>query len=694
MPTFVSPGVYVIEKDLSDYPVSINPSVVGLVGFADRGPVNKATLITNQEQLVRIFGKPSEQIIGQALEGALEILDTTNSMYIVRAADSTALEASAVLPLGAAPSVSVLSGTATDVSFDLKVQILDHNGQAAFSSRKTYTVPAEPSLDLSSRLIKYVGGEFDGNKLSVYQSSDAVHPFLVASYAGSGAVLSVSCCDTAAQTSISALKYVDTRGDAAGAWVADVSGKGSNLLNTGFKVESLYPGAGYNYGIAESGDVTGLFVDVDPLGSKSTIINVYNDGAAIENYKTSFVENAGFIETEIAATEVESKSEYIKGFVVSGTGPVWDTLVDIDVTPLSHFTTKFPDMLDSIGSVSAWGPSTAANVLSLDGAATPRFVKLMAVTSQLTGGDSGIPDAVDEDGIADAIIGDATTEPKSGIYALDDDLLNIAMAAVPGITDQRVQNELITLAESSQNFLAVVAPPYAVGRVQDAIEWANGQSPYRTAAINNSYAAIYWPWVKTFSQFDGVDRWYDPSIFAIRQMGYTDSVSESWFAPAGFNRGRLTKPTDVEVRVGQGDRDAMYSGGNVVNPIVNFPQQGITIFGQRTTQRKPTALDRVNVRRLMIIIRKILLASTRQFVFEPNDSVTWERITAVVEPLLDDIRRRRGITEFKVVCDETTNTPVRIDRNELWCKVLIKPTKAAEIIVFELNLTNQSAALG
>jgi phage tail sheath protein FI len=177
-------------------------------------------------------------------------------------------------------------------------------------------------------------------------------------------------------------------------------------------------------------------------------------------------------------------------------------------------------------------------------------------------------------------------------------------------------------------------------------------------------------------------------------MAYTDSVSDSWFAPAGYRRGRLTKPTEVEVKLNQGDRDSLYSGGNVVNPIVAFPQQGITIFGQRTTQRSPTALDRINVRRLMIYIRKIILASTQRFVFEPNDEFTWAQIEGVLNPFLDDIRRRRGITEFRVVCDETVNTPVRIDRNELWTKVLIKPTKTAEILIFEINLTNQSAQLG
>jgi phage tail sheath protein FI len=177
-------------------------------------------------------------------------------------------------------------------------------------------------------------------------------------------------------------------------------------------------------------------------------------------------------------------------------------------------------------------------------------------------------------------------------------------------------------------------------------------------------------------------------------MAYTDAVSDTWFAPAGFQRGRLTKPTEVEVKLNQGDRDSLYSGGNIVNPIVAFPQQGLTIFGQRTGQRSPTALDRINIRRLMIYVRKTILAATQRFVFEPNDEFTWSQIEGVVNPFLDDIRRKRGITEFRVVCDETTNTPLRVDRNELWTKVILKPTKTAEVIVFEINLTNQSADLG
>ena len=175
-------------------------------------------------------------------------------------------------------------------------------------------------------------------------------------------------------------------------------------------------------------------------------------------------------------------------------------------------------------------------------------------------------------------------------------------------------------------------------------------------------------------------------------MAFTDNNFDAWFAPAGLVRGRLTKPVDVEMVLTQGDRDALYGPGNVINPVQKFATEGIVLWGQRTTQRTATALDRINVRRLMIVIRKMLLASTRQFVFEPNDAATWKRIVNAVEPMMADIKSRRGVIDFKVICDGTTNTPIRIDRSELWCKVILQPTKAAEVIVFELNLT--SATLG
>lgn len=690
MARFVSPGVFVIEKDLSEFPASINPSIIGIVGFASKGPSDKATLITSQEQLVKTFGRPSEDIYGQGLEGSIEILEATNQLYFIRAITGSAADASAGVPLGACPSLQV-SNNAYGVTnpLHLLIQVTNNLGTNQFTIARQFDIPvgtvgAGESQGLA--LQKVLGGSIDDNKIGAFTSSISdPSGWITGAFAGSGSILSVSAFSDAALTSAeAALAVLDHSGIATGAPTTTVTVTGMELRTgdtdgVAYLVESLFEGAGYNAGIRSDGTTSGNSVEVLPLGGHNTYIQVNENGAAEETFKVSLVASGAFIEDVINTGETDNlTSQIIKGNLVQNN--------------LSVATTAFPAFQDNLNTLGFAAGTIGTGLGATDAVANPRFVKLVQGTNDLTGGNNGDPGAGDS--ANNALIGDVTLNPKTGLQGLDDETLNISIALIPGITAQVVQNALITLAEATQNFLALVAPPFAIGTTQDAIDWHNGQSETRTTALNSSYGAIYWPWVLVFSNFDSKDVWLDPSIFAARQMAFTDEVSEAWFAPAGFIRGRLTKPTDVEIRLNQGDRDSLYSGGNALNPLVKFPQQGITIFGQRTTQRATTALDRVNVRRLMIILRKQILASTTQFVFEPNDAVTWARVISVIEPLVDDIKRRRGITEFKVVCDETTNTPVRVDRNELWCKVLIKPTKTAEVVVFELNLTNQSAKIG
>ena len=720
MPSYVSPGVYVIEKDFSQYAPAVNSSVVGLVGFASKGPTNKATLITSPNRLIDIFGLPNESITGQGLEGALEILEATTSMYYVRAAGSDAADASASVSFGSCPAIAVSNayiGTesaATDEQnaqhYTFRVQVTDNAGVAKFTAPgKLFSVPSgtiTENTDASSQgvaLRKVIGGSLQtGHVGAFFDGTTNVSGYIAGAYAGSGASISVSAYSStiagavvpaAGASGATILSQVTASGgDTSGTLASSITVYGSQFADStaakgfGYKVESLHPGAGYNLGTKANGDTSGNSVTITNANGEYFDIKINEDGVSQEAFRVSLTQYKSFIELMINTGETDLKSDIIKANLNSS---------GADFTPAA--LTNYINTISNIGTVGGY----AITYKDIDGAThvmtgvaaggNPRFVKPIAGTYGLASGDNGIG-TTDEN--ATALIGDGTGATKTGMQALDDDVLNISIAAIPGISTQSVQNSLITLAEASQNFLAVVAPPYAVGSVQNAIDWTNGLDTSRTAAINNTYAAIYWPWVKTFSVHDGLDRWYDPSIFALRQMAYTDNVAETWFAPAGFLRGRLTKPSDVEVRLNQGDRDTMYSGGNVVNPIVNFVQQGITIFGQRTSTRNPSALDRVNIRRLMIFLRKVILQATRQFVFEPNDTILWEQIEQVLNPFLDDIKRRRGITEFRVVCDETTNTPARIDRNELWCKVLLKPTKAAEILIFELNLTNQSAQLG
>lgn len=680
MPSFVSPGVYTIEKDISDYAPSLNTSIVGIVGFARKGPTNKATLITSPAQLLETFGDPSEDIPGQGLEGALEILEQTNTMYFVRAADElTAVEASAEMQIGSCPAVKLAFTTAADDTISnngcvVKLNPTDTNGSPLYpEGERTFSVPAGVATNASGAIQYALGESLDSAKATFYASPLTGDIFFVGSHAGTGTSLDATI-ETAAGAAITGVTLTAINGLTG----ADGTSNGQTVTATGatsdgdhYTVESLYAGTGYAGGFKANGDASGNSITIEPLGGPNFNFVVNQDGAAYETFKASLA-TSNFIEDVISTGVEGAKSTVIKGYLTADgtdsaiTKPTaWDVGLDTIITDGTVGSHKFNKFIEAAG-------------------------------TNLSGGNDGF--GADTNARNAALIGSAAQEPKTGMQALDDNILNIGIALIPGIYSQSVQNELITLAESSQNFLALVAPPLAVGTVQNAIDWSNGQSASignsRTAAINSSYAAIYFPHVKVFSTFDQKDRWYDPTIFGARQMCFTDSVADSWFAPAGFRRGRLTKPIEVEVKLNQGDRDTMYSGGNVINPIVGFPQQGITIFGQRTAQRSPSALDRINVRRLLIYIRKVIQISAQRFVFEPNDKFTWAQIEGVLNPFLDDIRKRRGLVEFKVVCDETTNTPLRVDRNEMWTKVIIKPTKTAEILVFEINITGQGANLG
>lgn len=699
----VSPGVYVIERDMSEYAPTVDSSIVGLVGFASKGPTNKATLITSPEQLVKTFGIPSEGLDGQGLLGAIEILEATNQIYFVRAADAnTAVNASAPVAFGACPAVTVSGNNygVTGGNLYLRVQVYDNNGTAQFTTPKVFSIPSG-TLDVNSSgatqgaaIAKVLGGSLDANLVGgYYDSNSTLSGYVVGSFAGSGSILMVSAASGSADFTNNAaavLRPIGPAGDVSGAFFSQVSAYGATYFTNStdsiiYNVRSIYPGAGYNYGQKSNGDVSGNHIAITNLGGPKFLVNVVEDGVVKETFKGSLVQYNSFIEDVINTGSTDNlKSEVIQAQLYASGSPLTATRL-----------TSFVDKMATLGMQGAGASGTFRfpnSTTVSSGFMNTRFVKFVGGNYYLSAGNNGIPSSSDSK--AAALIGDATTSGKTGMQCLDDETLNISIAAVPGITTQSVQNALVSLAENTQNFLAVVSPPFGVGAPQDAIAWSNGQSQTRTAALNSSYAAVGWPWVKVFSVFDGKDRWYDPAIFMVRQMCFTDNVGFPWIAPAGYSRGRLTKPSDVEVRLNQGDRDSLYSGGNILNPIVNFAQQGITIFGQRTAQRNPTSLDRINVRRLMIFLRKVLLSATRQFVFEPSDEILWKQVEEVCNPLLDDIRRNRGITQFKVVCDATVNTPIRVDRNELWCKILIKPTKAAEMIIFELNLTNQAAQIG
>lgn len=206
-----------------------------------------------------------------------------------------------------------------------------------------------------------------------------------------------------------------------------------------------------------------------------------------------------------------------------------------------------------------------------------------------------------------------------------------------------------------------------------------------TLNINSSYSALYGNWFKINDKYNDKKRWIPSSGAVAGIFAYTDFVTDPWFAPAGLNRGILRNVLELAINPDQATRDSLYL--NQINPIVSFPGQGITIWGQKTLQTKPSAFDRINVRRLFLVLEKGIATAAKYFVFEPNDPFSQSMFKNMVEPFLKDIKGRRGVYDFAVDVSATVNTPERIDRNEFWAEIYISPTKAAEFLTLRFNAT-------
>jgi hypothetical protein len=201
---------------------------------------------------------------------------------------------------------------------------------------------------------------------------------------------------------------------------------------------------------------------------------------------------------------------------------------------------------------------------------------------------------------------------------------------------------------------------------------------------DSNYAATYWPWVQVAEPDVGKNVWVPPSTVMGGIYGFNDKVAHPWFAPAGLNRGGIDTAFQAERKLTQSNRDTLYESN--VNPIATFPGQGVCVWGQKTLQRKASALDRVNVRRLLIRVKKFIASSSRFLVFEQNNVATRSRFLNIVNPFMEQIQANSGLNAFRVIMDETNNTPDTIDRNILIGQIFVQPTKTAEFILLDFTV--------
>ena len=210
------------------------------------------------------------------------------------------------------------------------------------------------------------------------------------------------------------------------------------------------------------------------------------------------------------------------------------------------------------------------------------------------------------------------------------------------------------------------------------------------AGSTSNYGAGYWPWVQTFSANLGRPVWVPPSVVMAGVYAFNDAVGAEWFAPAGLNRGGIGSVIRAEKRLSATDRDDLYAAN--VNPLATFPGEGVVAFGQKTFQKRATSLDRINVRRLLINLKRFVTSVSRQLVFEQNTTVTRNRFLSVVNPYMEQIVSKQGLYAYKVIMDDTNNTADVIDRNQLVGQIYVQPTKTAEFIILDFTLQPTGAA--
>ena len=289
----------------------------------------------------------------------------------------------------------------------------------------------------------------------------------------------------------------------------------------------------------------------------------------------------------------------------------------------------------------------------------------------------------------------------------DPEVVECNLMAIPGVSNKSLTGKLINVCESRGDALAIIdlEGDYIPSGWQ--AETSDGESDrlpkvdtaiskLQARALSSSYGCAFYPWVQVNDQINNRLVWMPPSVVALGTMASSAANSELWFAPAGFTRGGLSNGagglpvSQVRLRLNSKQRDKLYEAG--INPIAQFPAEGIVVFGQKTLQMTPSALDRINVRRLMIHVKKEISRMASTVLFDQNVETTWARFLSKAEPFLGSVKSRFGLSEYRIVLDETTTTPDLVDRNIVYAKVFLKPARAIEFIAVDFVITNSGAS--
>lgn len=288
----------------------------------------------------------------------------------------------------------------------------------------------------------------------------------------------------------------------------------------------------------------------------------------------------------------------------------------------------------------------------------------------------------------------------------DPEAIDMNMLVAPGLTNNQLTEKAMDICSARGDAMALIdlanvyLPTHEQYKANKADRLAatpnQAATSLRDRKVDTSYGATFYPWVQTRDEGSGRLLWIPPSVAMMGVLASSQKKSQLWFAPAGFNRGGLTEGAaglpvlSVTQRLTSKERDTLYEAR--INPIASFPSTGIVVFGQKTLQQRQSALDRINVRRLVIYLKKQISIISSKILFEQNVQATWNRFRSLVEPFLANVKVTFGITDYKLILDESTTTPDLIDQNIMYAKIMVKPARAIEFIAIDFVVASTGAS--
>ena len=646
MAFMLSPGVNFSEIDLTTIVPAVGTTEGAFAGDFIWGPINSIVSVSNEIELVNIFGKPTNATF-KSFFSAANFLAYARRLRIVRAANTQ------------------IANNASEGTRPLLIQ-----------NRDDYEINY---LDMSAAAdhglwaARYAGELGNSLKVSEFVGSSNLTAWAAWSYSEE--------FNGAPGTST----YVDNINgskDEMHLIVIDEDGKFSGFANT---VLEKYPYVSKASDAKNDDGSSNYYVNVindrsryiyilnHPADANITLANIanvqiINPGNNYSNGAISFTSNTGSGSGSTGQINVNATNAIVTFLVTAnGSGFLPTDLITVDLT--NRIANNDPNRLLVMASadlqVNTWSYTFTPpqSNWGLSGSNTAFVEWRPHYTGSLKGGADGTPTA------ASLINAYDKFKPAEEV-----DISLIVTGAAPQTVSEYVLDNITSVRRDCVGFIS----PEQASVVNNTGNEVTDTIAYRNNFNSTSYGVMDCNWKYQFDKYNNVNRWVPLNGDIAGLCVRTDYERDPWFSPAGFNRGHIKNVVKLAWNPNQADRDDLYKNG--INPVVNFPGEGAVLYGDKTMLTKPSAFDRINVRRLFIVLEKAITRAARYSLFEFNDEFTRAQFVALVEPFLRDVQGRRGIYDFRVVCDTTNNTPEVIDRNEFVGDIYIKPARSINFI--------------